>query len=73
MNPVQAACQALLRELEGKNFPLTVNDPSHRGVVFVYSGDDWELFSQAIREAVDKLQETRLDREQRQKRDGSSG
>jgi hypothetical protein len=62
MNPVQAACHALLKELEGKNIPLTVNDPDRRGVVFVYSGDDWELFSQAIREAIDRVQEKRQER-----------
>jgi hypothetical protein len=62
MNPVQAACSELLKELEGKNDPITVNDPNHRGVVFAYSGDDWELFSQAIREAVDRVQEKRLER-----------
>jgi hypothetical protein len=59
MNPVQAACEALLKEIEGKNIPLTVNDSNYRGVVFAYSGDDRELFSQAIREAVDRLQEKR--------------
>jgi hypothetical protein len=62
MDPIRAACLGLLKELEGKNCPLTVNDADHRGVVFVYSGDDWELFSQAIRSAVDKVQETRLER-----------
>lgn len=60
MNPVQAQCSELLKELEGKNVPITVNDPNRRGVVFAYSGDDWELFSQAIREAVDRVQEKRL-------------
>jgi hypothetical protein len=62
MNPIQVACLALLKEVEGKNIPLTVNDPNYRGVVFVYSGDDWELFSQAIREAVDRVQEKRQQR-----------
>jgi hypothetical protein len=52
----------LLKELEGKNVPLTVNDPNHRGVVFAYSGDNWQLFSDAIRKAVDKVQETLLQR-----------
>jgi hypothetical protein len=61
MNPVQAACSELLKELEGKNVPVTVNDPNYRGVVFAYSGDDWELFSQAIREAVDRVQAKRLE------------
>ena len=27
MNPIQAACAELLKELEGKNVPITVNDP----------------------------------------------
>jgi hypothetical protein len=62
MDPVTAACLELLKELEGKNVPLTFNDPNHRGVVFVYCGEDWELFSEAIREAVDRLQEKRLER-----------
>jgi hypothetical protein len=30
-------------------------------VVFAYAGDDWEMFSQAIREAVDMVQEKRLE------------
>jgi hypothetical protein len=72
MNPVQAACHELLQELEGKNLPLTVNDPQRRGVVFVYNGDDWQLFSRAIREAVDKVQEARLERKKSDRRDGSS-
>jgi len=62
MNPIQAASLELLRAVEGNNVPLTVNDPNYRGVVFVYSGDDWELFSDAIREAVDRVQEARLER-----------
>jgi hypothetical protein len=62
MNPVQAASLELLKAVEGNNVPLTVNDPNYRGVVFVYSGDDWELFSHAIREAVDRVQEARLGR-----------
>ena len=61
MNPVQAACSELLKELEDKNVPITVNDPNYRGVVFAYSGDDWELFSQAIRKAVDRVQEKHLE------------
>ena len=61
MNPVQAACVELLKELEGKNVPITANDPNRRGEVFAYSGDDWELFSRAIREAVDRVQEKRLE------------
>jgi hypothetical protein len=61
MNPIQAACAELLKELEGKNVPITVNVPNHRGVVFAYCGDDWELFSQAIREAVDRVQKKRLE------------
>jgi hypothetical protein len=44
-----------LKAIEGKNVPLTLN----AGVVFVYSGEDWELFSNAIRQTVDKLQEER--------------
>jgi hypothetical protein len=63
MDPVKAACSELLIELAAKNYPLTVNDPDRRGVVFAYSGDDWELFSQAIREAIDRVQEKRLERE----------
>jgi len=61
MSPVQASCAALLKELEGKNAPITVNVPNYRGVVFAYSGDDWELFSQAIRKAVDRVQEKHLE------------
>jgi hypothetical protein len=61
MNPVEGACAELLKELSGKNVPITVNDPNRRGIVFAYSGDDWELFSQAIREAVDRVQEKRLE------------
>jgi hypothetical protein len=63
MDPISSACSELLKELEGKNAPLTFNDPDRRGLVFVYSGDDWELFSQAIREAVDRVQEKRLERD----------
>jgi hypothetical protein len=65
-NPVRTACLYLLKELEGTNVPLTLNYPDHRGVVFVYSGDDWELFSEAIREAIDRVQEKRLERKTRQ-------
>ena len=61
MDPVRAACLELLRELEGKNVPLTVNDPNYRGVVFVYSGENWEAFSEAIRRAVDQVQESLLE------------
>jgi hypothetical protein len=52
----------LLKEVEGKNVPLTLNDSNHRGVVFVYSGDDWEDFSLAIFQAVNKVKETLLER-----------
>ena len=62
MNPIQAVCSALLKELEGKNVPITVNDPNHRGVVFAYCGDDWEEFSQPIRSAVDRVREKRPER-----------
>jgi hypothetical protein len=50
-----------LEELAGKNIPLTFNDPDRRGMVFAYAGEDWEMFSQAIREAVDEVQERRLE------------
>jgi hypothetical protein len=59
MDPVRAACWELLKELKNKNVPLTANDPDHQVVVFVYSGDDWELFSHAIRQTVDRVQEQR--------------
>ena len=62
MNPIEKVCAELLDELTGKDIPLTFNDPNRRGVVFVYAGDDWELFSQAIRQAVDEVQEKRLER-----------
>ena len=65
MNPIEKACGALLEELAGKNMPLTFNDSNRRGVVFIYAGDDWEMFSEAIREAVDKVQEARLERNKR--------
>lgn len=56
MDPIHAACQEVLRVMEGKNIPITVNDPNRKGVVFVYSGENWEVFSEAIRVAVDKVQ-----------------
>jgi hypothetical protein len=63
MDPLTAKCLDLLKEVEGKNVPLTVNDSKHNGVVFVYSGENWEAFSAAIRQAVDRMQETLLERE----------
>jgi PHD/YefM family antitoxin component YafN of YafNO toxin-antitoxin module len=62
MDPMTTKCLELLKEVEGKNVPLTVNNRTHRGVVFVYSGDNWEAFAEAIRQAVDKVQETLLER-----------
>jgi hypothetical protein len=62
MDAIRAACSDLLDELEGKNVPLTINLPERRGVVFIYSGDNWQLFSDAIRQAVDRVQEAVLER-----------
>jgi hypothetical protein len=57
-DPVTPLCLQLLKEVDGKNVPLTLNYPSLQGVVFVYSGTNWELFTNAIRQAVDAVQET---------------
>jgi hypothetical protein len=62
MDPFSAKCLELLREVEGKNVLLTFNNSNHRGLVFVYSGDNWEAFSEAIRQAVDRVQEALLER-----------
>jgi hypothetical protein len=62
MDPIRSACHELMKEFEGKNLPLTVNVPQHHGVVFVYSGENWEAFSEAIRQAVAKVQEGLLQR-----------
>lgn len=62
MDPITTKCLELLKEVEGKNVPITVNNPTYKGVVFVYSGDNWEAFSEAIRQAVDKVQEALLER-----------
>jgi hypothetical protein len=59
-NPTAAGLK-LLKLLEGNNVPLTLNYPDHQGVVFVYSGDNWELFSNAIRETIDRVQENLLE------------
>jgi hypothetical protein len=61
----RAACAELLKEIEGKNVPITVNDPNYKGVVFAYSGDNWEAFSAAIRQAVDTVQEKLFKRDQK--------
>jgi hypothetical protein len=63
MDPLTSASLELLKYVEGKNVPLTLNHPQQKGVVFVYSGEDWELFSHAIRQAVDQLKESLLERE----------
>jgi len=56
------ACLELLEEVEGKNLPpFTLNFPDKQGVVLIYSGKNWELFSNAIRQAVDTVQEAILD------------
>jgi len=62
MDPMTAASLNLLKHVEYKNVPLTWNHSQQKGVVFAYSGDDWELFSQAIFEAVNKVQEQRSER-----------
>jgi hypothetical protein len=62
MDPMTMKCHELLKEVQGKNVPITVNAPAHRGVVFAYSGENWEAFSAAIRQAVDKVQEALLER-----------
>jgi hypothetical protein len=62
MDPITAACLELLKQVEDNKVPLTVNFSTHRGVVFVYSGENWEFFSAAIRQAVDNVQSTLLER-----------
>jgi hypothetical protein len=54
-DPIAAACSELLKQLRGQNIPLTLNSPAHQGVVFAYSGVNWELFSDAIMDAVDQV------------------
>jgi hypothetical protein len=56
-DPVRPAALNLLNAFEFENVPLTLNFPDRQGVVFIYSGDNWEQFSNAIRRAVDEVQE----------------
>jgi hypothetical protein len=62
MDPFTAACRELLKSVEGKNIPLTVNDANYKGVVFAYSGENWEVLFNAIRQAVDQVQESLLEK-----------
>jgi hypothetical protein len=65
MDAITTAALELLKAVKANNVPLTLNVSSESGVVFVYRGENWELFSNAIRRAVD-LQERLLERQKGQ-------
>jgi len=66
-DPFTPAGLELWEEVEGKNLPpLTLNFPNNHGLVLIYSGEHWELFSNAIRQAVDRVQEALLERKTEQ-------
>ncbi len=60
-DPLTPLCLDLLEEMKDKNMPTTLNFPNHKGVVFAYAGENWELFANAIRQAVDRVQERLLE------------
>ena len=55
INDITPKCLDLLKEIEGKPMPFTMNFPNYQGVVFVYTGENWELFSNAIRKGLHLL------------------
>jgi hypothetical protein len=37
------------------NVPYTFTDPRNQGILFVYSGEDWQEYEKALRETNDRL------------------